>query len=125
MRPIDIVRLSANVDKRALLQTIIEEADISLVEQILAPMWKNLDTEFVRQFMSEVTGVRFVCKHRNCPLDRTLDIEPGTSIGDAKENFMLGFFTTGGTPLAPFIKGKRVDIDFVLRGGETVEFKMP
>ncbi len=126
MKPVDIVRLAGKVDKRALLVDLISEADMSLVEQILAPMWKNLDTEYVRRFINGVgAGVRVVCQQRGCPTDKTLEVAPGTTIGQMKEMFGLGFFTVGGTPLVPFVNGERTGEDFALKGGEVVEFKLP
>lgn len=126
MKPVDIVRLAGKVDKRALLLEMIAEADMPLVEQILAPMWKNLDVEYVRRFINGAgAGVRLVCHQRGCPTDKTLEVAPGTTIGQVKEMFGLGFFTVGGTPLVPFVNGERQDEDFPLRGGEVVEFKLP
>jgi hypothetical protein len=125
MKPVDIVRLAGKVDKRRLLLDLIKQADMSLVEQILAPMWKNLDTEYVRHFMSDGAGVRFVCTHRSCPTDKMLEIPPGTTIGEAKEKFGLGFFTVGGTALVPFVNGERTDEEYKLQGGETVQFELP
>lgn len=125
MKPVDIVRLAGKVDKRELLLDLIRQADMPLVEQVLAPMWKNLDTEYVRRFMSDGAGVRFLCAHRSCPTDKTLEVAPGTTIADAKEAFGLGFFTSGGTPLVPFVNGERTDEEYELRGGEAVEFKLP
>jgi hypothetical protein len=126
MKPVDIVRLAGKVDKRALLTDLIREADMSLVEQILAPMWKNLDTEYVRRFLTGAgAGVRFVCHQRGCPTDKTLEVAPGTTIGAAKERFGLGFFTVGGTPLVPFVNGERKDEYYKLQGGEVVEFRLP
>ena len=125
MKPVDIIRLAGKVDKRALLLDLIRSADIPLIEQILAPMWKNLDTDYVRKFASDGTSVRVFCTHRACPIDKTLDIVKGMSIGDAKLTFGLGFFTAGGAPLVPFVNGQRVGEDYVLQGGEVVEFKLP
>lgn len=126
MKPVDIVRLAGKVDKRALLTDLIRTADMSLVEQILAPMWKNLDTDYVRKFVIGAgAGVRFVCHQRGCPTDKTLDVQPGTTIGAAKEYFGLGFFTVGGAQLVPFVNGERKDDNYQLQGGETVEFRLP
>ena len=126
MKPVDIVRLAGKVDKRGLLMDLISQADMSLVEQILAPMWKNLDVEYVRRFINGAgAGVRFVCQQRGCPMDKTLEVAPGTTIGQAKEMFGLGFFTVGGTPLVPFVNGERKGEEFALQGGEVVEFKLP
>jgi len=126
MKPVDIVRLAGKVDKRALLLDLIEQADMALVEQVLAPMWKNLDTEYVRHFIKGTgAGVRFVCHQRGCPTDKTIELEPGTTIAAAKEAFGLGFFTVGGTTLVPFVNGVREDEYYKLQGGEVVEFKLP
>ena len=125
MKPVDIVRLAGKVDKRSLLVDLLQRADMSLVEQVLAPMWKNLDTEYVRKFILGGAGVRFICTHRTCPMDKTIEIPQGTTLAEAKENFRLGFFTSGGTPLAPFVNGERADDSYCLQGGETVEFKLP
>ncbi len=125
MKPVDIVRLAGKVDKRSLLIDLLQRADMSLVEQVLAPMWKNLDTEYVRKFILGGAGVRFVCTHRACPMDKTIEVPQGTTLAEAKENFRLGFFTSGGTPLVPFVNGERADDSYRLQGGETVEFKLP
>lgn len=125
MKPVDIIRLAGKIDKRSLLLHLIEKADIALVEQILAPMWKNLDVEYVKRFMADGANVRFVCSHRACPVDKTLEVAKGATIGQAKEFFKMGFFTSGGTPLVPFVNGERVEESHVLQGGEVVEFKMP
>ena len=125
MKPVDILRLAGRIDKRSLLLDLIERADSSLVEQILAPMWKNLETDYVRSFLAETNAVRFICHHRACPIDRMFDAPKGTSIGEAKQHFNLGFFTAGGASLVPFVEGERVDEAFQLQGGEIVEFKLP
>ena len=126
MKPVDIVRLAGKVDKRALLLDLIRVADMSLVEQILAPMWKNLDTEYVRRFIAGAgAGVRFVCHQRGCPTDKAIEVAPGTTIAEAKDAFGLGFFTVGGTALVPFVNGERSGEDHQLQGGEVVEFKLP
>jgi len=104
---------------------LIKNADISLIEQILAPMWKNLDTEYVRKFFADGAVVRFVCAHRACPIDKTIEAAKGMTIAEAKEAFKLGFFTSGGAALAPFVNGERVNDDYRLQGGEVVEFKLP
>ena len=125
MKPVDIIRLAGKVDKRALLLDLVKNADISLIEQILAPMWKNLDTEYVHKFVSDGTMIRFVCAHRACPIDKVIAAAKGMTIGAAKEAFKLGIFTAGAAPLAPFVNGKRVDDSYQLQGGEVVEFKLP
>jgi len=125
MKPVDIIRISSKVDKRKLLLDLIEHADIALVEQLLAPMWKNLDTDYVRKFMADGATVRFVCMHRACPMDKTVETAKGMTIAEAKEAFCLGFFTVGGSPLVPYINGQRVDETYCLQGGEEVEFKLP
>jgi hypothetical protein len=125
MKPVDIIRLAGKVDKRALLADLVKNADMSLIEQILAPMWKNLDTEYVRKFVSDGTTIRFVCAHRACPIDKVIEAAKGMTIGAAKEAFKLGFFTAGGASLAPFVNGQRVDDSYCLQGGEVVEFKLP
>ncbi len=125
MKPVDIIRLAGRVDKRALLLDLIEHADISLIEQLLAPMWKNLDTDYVRKFVGEGATVRFVCNHRSCPLDKTVEAAKGMTIGEAKEAFKLNFYTVGGSPLVPFVNGERVEDTYRLQGGEEVEFKLP
>lgn len=125
MKPVDIVRLAGKVDKRSLLLDLIEQADMSLIEQVLAPMWKNLDTDYVRKFITGGAGVRLLCASRTCPMDKTVEVSQGTTIAKAKELFRLGFFTVGGTALVPFVNGERADDDYQLQGGETVEFKLP
>jgi hypothetical protein len=125
MKPVEIVRLAGRIDKRTMLLDLVRRADAPLVEQILAPLWKNLESDYVRQFLVDTTGVRFICSHRACPVDKMLDVTKGTTIAQAKEAFKLGFFTVGGTSLVPFIDGQRVDDTYCLQGGETVEFKLP
>jgi hypothetical protein len=126
MKPVDIIRLAGKVDKRALLTDLIKGADIPLIEQLLAPMWKNLDVDYVRTFITDGTAVRFVCSHRACPLDKAFDGAKGMTISEAKQAFKLNFFTVGGAPLASFVNGERVrEEDYRLQGGEVVEFKLP
>lgn len=108
-----------------MLLDLVRRADAPLVEQILAPLWKNLEADYVRQFLVDNTSVRFVCSHRACPVDKSIDTPKGTTIGQAKEAFKMGFFTAGGTALVPFVDGQRVDDTYCLQGGEVVEFKMP
>ena len=125
MKPVDIIRLAGKVDKRTLLLDLVKQADISLIEQILAPMWKNLDTEYVRKFIADAAVVRFVCTHRTCPIDKTVEAAKGMTIGEAKEAFKLGFFTAGGAALVAFVNGQRQDDSYRLQGSEVVEFKLP
>jgi len=125
MKPVDIVRLAGKIDKRALALDLIRKGDTTFIDQILAPIWKNLDADYVRSFMMDLTVVRFVCRHRVCAVDKSLDVARGATIADAKDSFKLGFFTVGGTPLVPFIDGKRVSEDYRLQGGEVVEYNLP
>lgn len=126
MKPVDIIRVAGKVDKRALLLDLVKNADIALVEQILAPMWKNLDADYVRTFLSEGAAVRVVCAHRTCPMDKSFDVPKGMTLAQARQQFGLNFFTVGGVPLAAFVNGERVDEEkFCLQGGETIEFKLP
>ncbi len=125
MKPVEIVRLAGKIDKRSLLMDLIGRAESGLIEQILAPMWKNLEADYVRNFLIDTTSIRFVCTHRACPVDKIIDAPKGTSIGQAKEFFKMGFFTAGGTALVPFVNGDRVDENYCLQGGEVVEFKLP
>ena len=125
MKPVDIVRIAGKIDKRALALDLIRNGDSTLLEQILAPMWKNLDADYVRSFMVDGATVRFVCYHRSCSVDKSIETAKGATIGEAKDHFSMGFFTAGGTPLVPFINGKQIDESYRLQGGEVVEFKMP
>ncbi len=126
MKPVDIVRIAGKGDKRALWLDVIDKADMALIEQVLAPMWKNLDTEYVRGFVTGAgAGVHIICRQRECPTEKTIEVAAGTTIAGAKDAFGLGFFTVGGTTLVPFINDARVEDSFELQGGETVEFKLP
>ena len=126
MKPVDIIRLAGKVDKRALVLDLIKSADMPLIEQLLAPMWKNLDVEYVRTFVTDGTAVRFVCSHRACPLDKAFDGAKGMTISEAKQAFKINFFTVGGAPLVPFVNGQRVgEEEYRFQGGEVVEFKLP
>ena len=126
MKPVDIIRLAGKVNKRAMLADLIKNADMALIEQLLAPMWKNLDPEYVRAFVSNGTGVRFVCGHRACPMDKSYEVTPGMTIKEAKESLKLNFFTVGGPSLVPFVNGQRVsEEEYRLQGGEVVEYKLP
>jgi hypothetical protein len=125
MKPVDIIRLAGKVDKRALLADLVKNADVALIEQLLAPMWKNLDTDYVRTFVGESASVRVLCSHRASPMDKLIDAAKGMTIAQAKEAFKLGFFTSGGAALVPFVNGTRVGEDYMILGGEVVEFKLP
>ncbi len=125
MKPVDVIRLAGKIDKRALLVDLVTKGDNTFVEQILAPMWKHLDADYVRGFMLDSASVRVVCTHRACPVDKSIDVLKDTTIAAAKAAFNLGFFTVSGTPLVPFVNGQRVGDDYKLQGGEVVEFRMP
>ena len=125
MKPVDIIRLAGKVDKRAMLMDLIKGADMALVDQILAPIWKNLDADYVRAFVADGTAVRFRCTHRACPLDKSFDAK-GMTLAQAKQAFKLNFFTVGGAPLVAFVNGQRVNEEEIhLQGGELVEYKLP
>jgi hypothetical protein len=125
MKPVDIVRIASKIDKRSLALDLVRNGDATLLEQILAPLWKNLDTDYVRSFMVDSAMVRFVCYHRLCPVDKSIETAKGATIAEAKEYFSLGFFTAGGTALVPFVNGRQVDDSYRLQGGEVVEFRLP
>lgn len=125
MKPVEIVRISHKIDKRAMLLDLVARSGMELIDDMLAPVWKNLDSEYVKAFLKETTGVRFVCAHRSCPTNKTVDITAGMTISQAKQVGRLGFFTVGGALLVPFIDGNRVEEDRVLQGGEIVEYMLP